>query len=105
MAADRSMPPVPSVSVLVPIDTAPVGLVTCRPRIDVLVVSVVARFAVEVASNRAVSAEVGPTPSAQLPVVPHPVLMLPVQVRVAAVAAWLVTAATITAAMSDRSAR
>jgi hypothetical protein len=81
-----SMPPVPSVSVLEPIETAPDGLVTRSPRIDVLVVSVVERLAVDVESKRTVSADVGPVPPAQFVVVPQAALVEPSHVLVAAAA-------------------
>jgi len=86
VAADISMPPVPSVSVLEPIETAPDGLVTRSPRIDVLVVSVVERLAVDVESKRTVSADVGPVPPAQFVVVPQAALVEPSHVLVAAAA-------------------
>ena len=86
LADDMSMPPVPSVSVFVPIETAPAGLVTRSPRIDVLVVSVVDRFDVEVESKSAASLAVGAVPPAQFVVVPQAALVEPSHVLVAAAA-------------------
>src|ERR1035437_1511374 len=77
-ADDMSMPPDPSVRVLLPIETAPEGLVRLNPRILVSPERVVARFEVAAGPNNTASAEVGAT-ELQLPLVPQLVSVAPVQ--------------------------
>ena len=69
VAAVMSIPPVPSVSVLPPSDTAPPGLVSCRPLTAWEATRLIERLDVEEAPQSAVSPASG-TPMFQLPTVP-----------------------------------
>ena len=83
VADDISMPPVPTVRALVPIETGPDGLVTATPPTVAGVASETPRFAVDDASKRPTSDDPG-TAVFQLPVVAQSVSTAPVHVCVAA---------------------